>query len=47
MFKTILKVLLALGAVLAAVAAYQYFTSQKKDDDYVEIYDDDTDGEYF
>ncbi len=46
MFKTILKVLLALGAVLAAVAAYQYYTSQKKDD-YIEIYDDDTDGEYF
>ncbi len=33
-------------AVLAAVAAYQYYTSQKKDD-YIEIYDDDTDGEYF
>lgn len=46
MFKTLLKVLFVLGAVFAAVAAFQYFANQKKDD-YIEIYDDDMDGEYF
>lgn len=45
-FKVLLKVLLALGAVFAAVAALQYFTSQQSD--YIEIYnDDEPDEEYF
>ena len=45
-FKVFFKVLLALGAVFAAVAALQYFALQQSD--YIEIYnDDDTDEEYY
>ncbi len=45
-FKVLLKVLLALGAVFAAVAVFQYFAGQQSD--YIEVYnDDDADEEYF
>lgn len=42
-FKVLLKVLLALGAVFAAVAVFQYFAAQQSD--YIEIYNDDDDAE--
>lgn len=45
-FKVLFKVLLALGAVFAAVAVLQYLDDQKAD--YIEIYNDDRmDGDYF
>lgn len=44
-FKVLLKVLLALGAVFAAAAVLQYFTSQQSD--YIEIYNDEPDEEFY
>lgn len=46
-FKVLLKVLLALGAVFAAVAAFQYFIAGQAD--YIEVYNDgdEDDGEYY
>ncbi|MDL2219324.1 hypothetical protein LJC04_03160 [Ruminococcaceae bacterium OttesenSCG-928-O06] len=38
-FKTFFKVMLALGAVVAALAALRYFEEQQND--YIEIYNDD------
>lgn len=43
--KVTLKVLLALGAVFAAVAAILYFTEEKND--YIEIYNDEYDGDLY
>lgn len=44
--KVAFKVLLAIGAVFAAVFALQYFANQQSD--YIEIYNDDgMDGDYF
>lgn len=46
MLKVLFKVLLALGAVFAAVAALQYFAAKQAD--YIEVYnDDDLNGEYY
>lgn len=46
MFKVLFKVLLALGAVFAAVAAIQYYFNKQAD--YIEIYNDDgLDEDYF
>lgn len=44
-FKTLFKLLFALGIVAAAVAVFKYLEEQKAD--YIEIYDDDLDGELF
>ncbi len=45
MLKVVFKVLLAVGAVFAMFAAWQYFDSQKSD--YIEIYNNDMDGGQF
>ncbi len=47
MFKVLMKVLVIFGMLFAALAAFQYFT-KKQEEDYIEIYNDDSlDGEYF
>lgn len=48
MFKILFKILLALGAVFAAVSLLMYLDEQRTD--YIEIYNDEEDGfdgEYF